>query len=41
MEFLLGLQGQVGSGFVVSEDGYILTNRHVGAGWNTRWDFYE
>jgi serine protease Do len=37
----VGITGASGSGFVVSEDGYILTNRHIGAGWNTRWDFYS
>lgn len=37
----LGISGASGSGFVVSEDGFILTNRHVAASWNTRYHFPE
>ena len=37
----LGIAGATGSGFVVSEDGFILTNRHVAASWNTRYHFPE
>jgi serine protease Do len=35
----MGMAGASGSGFVVSEDGFILTNRHVAASWNTRYGF--
>ena len=35
----VGYASASGSGFVVSQDGFILTNRHIGAAWSTRYDF--
>jgi S1-C subfamily serine protease len=37
----IGMTGASGSGFVVSESGFILTNRHVAASWNTGFSFPE
>ena len=33
----IGVSGATGTGFVVTENGFILTNRHVAANWETRW----
>jgi serine protease Do len=35
----IALHGASGSGFVVSPQGHILTNRHVAAAWNSYYDF--
>jgi S1-C subfamily serine protease len=35
----VGVQGMSGTGFVVSEDGFILTARHLAAAWHTRYTF--
>ncbi|RYU94281.1 trypsin-like peptidase domain-containing protein [Emticicia agri] len=37
----IGMTGASGSGFVVSDAGFILTNRHVAASWNTGFSFPE
>ncbi len=35
----IAIAGASGSGFVVDESGFILTNRHVAAGWNSLYPF--
>lgn len=35
----IGMAGLSGTGFVISDDGFILTNRHVATFWNSRYPF--
>lgn len=37
----IGVDGASGTGFVISDDGFILTNSHVATNWNTRYTFAE
>ncbi|SOE20253.1 FHA domain-containing protein [Spirosomataceae bacterium TFI 002] len=37
----IGIDGASGTGFVISEDGFILTNSHVATNWNTGYTFAD